>query len=131
MALIVQIDSIDDGIDALINGVVQGLDSNNNGVLDDRELADLDSDGIADYLDVDADGDGIRDDIDDLVSLVVDEGPSQAPDLDADGDGVPDSEDVSINDGPCFLSGDVSCAAVSSGILAYRAVGVPGRSDGK
>ncbi|TPD53924.1 MAG: hypothetical protein C9355_11035 [Thalassolituus maritimus] len=114
-------DGIDDGIDALINGVIQGLDSNNNGVLDDRELADLDSDGIADYLDVDADGDGIRDDIDDLIALVVDEGPSQAPDLDADGDGVPDSEDVSINDGPDVKQGGAMGQAFYALILAVLA----------
>ena len=114
-------DGIDDGIDALINGVVQGLDSNNNGVLDDRELADLDSDGIADYLDVDADGDGIRDDLDDLIALVVDEGPSQAPDLDADGDGVPDSEDVSINDGPDVKQGGAMGQAFYALILAVLA----------
>ena len=114
-------DGIDDGIDALINGVVQGLDSNNNGVLDDRELADLDSDGIADYLDVDADGDGIRDDIDDLIALVVDEGTSQAPDLDADGDGVPDSEDVSINDGPDVKQGGAMGQAFYALILAVLA----------
>jgi hypothetical protein len=114
-------DGIDDGIDALINGVVQGLDSNNNGVLDDRELADLDSDGVADYLDVDADGDGIRDDIDDLIALVVDEGTSQAPDLDADGDGVPDSEDVSINDGPDVKQGGAMGQAFYALILAVLA----------
>jgi hypothetical protein len=114
-------DGIDDGIDALINGIIQGLDTNNNGVLDDRELADLDSDGIADYLDIDADGDGIRDDLDDLIELVVDEGPSQAPDLDADGDGVPDSEDVSINDGPDVKQGGAMSQAFYALILAVLA----------
>jgi hypothetical protein len=98
-------DGIDDGIDALINGIIQGLDTNSNGVLDDRELADLDGDGIADYLDIDADGDGIRDDLDDLIELFVEEGPSQAPVLDADGDGVLDSEDVSVNSGADVKAG--------------------------
>ena len=117
-------DGIDDGIDALINGIIQGLDTNNNGVLDDRELADLDGDGIADYLDIDADGDGIRDDLDDLIELFVEEGPSQAPVLDADGDGVLDSEDVSVNSGADVKAGGAISTAfymLIMTILAFTA----------
>ena len=114
-------DGIDDGIDALINGIIQGLDTNNNGVLDDRELADLDGDGIADYLDIDADGDGIRDDLDDLIELFVEEGPSQAPVLDADGDGVLDSEDVSVNSGADVKAGGAISTAFYMLILTILA----------
>ena len=116
-------DGIDDGIDALINGIIQGLDTNNNGVLDDRELADLDGDGIADYLDIDADGDGIRDDLDDLIELFVEEGPSQAPvlDADADGDGVLDSEDVSVNSGADVKAGGAISTAFYMLILTILA----------
>jgi hypothetical protein len=89
-------DGIDDGFDALINGVANGVDANGNGVRDDRELPDLDGDGLVDYLDDDADGDGIRDDIDDEIALPVDLAPGATLD-DLDGDGVLDTVDPSVN----------------------------------
>ena len=98
-------DGIDDGVDAEVNGEVLGSDANGNGVRDDRELRDLDGDGIADYLDLDADNDGIPDINDSEIALPVPEAPlpdpEQAPDpdLDSDGDGIPDRLDVSNNPG--------------------------------
>ncbi len=89
-------DGIDDGFDALINGVANGVDANGNGVRDDRELPDLDGDGLVDYLDDDADGDGIRDDIDDEIALPVQLAPGATLD-DLDGDGVLDTVDPSVN----------------------------------
>ena len=89
-------DGIDDGFDALINGVANGVDANGNGVRDDRELPDLDGDGIVDYLDDDADNDGIRDDIDTEIALPVDLAPGATLD-DLDGDGVLDTVDPSVN----------------------------------
>ena len=91
-------DGIDDGFDALINGVANGVDANGNGVRDDRELPDLDGDGIVDYLDDDADNDGIRDDIDTEIALPVDLAPGATLD-DLDGDGVLDTVDPSVNTG--------------------------------
>lgn len=95
-------DGIDDGFDALINGVLNGVDENGNGVRDDRELPDLDGDGLVDYLDDDADNDGIRDDIDTDIALPVELAPEATEDdvaLDLDGDGVLDSVDPSVNTG--------------------------------
>jgi len=89
-------DGIDDGFDAEINGETFGTDDNGNGVRDDRELPDLDGDGLVDYLDDDADNDGIRDDIDDEIALPVDLAPG-ATEGDLDGDGVPDDVDPSVN----------------------------------
>lgn len=89
-------DGIDDGFDALINGVVNGVDENGNGVRDDRELPDLDGDGLVDYLDDDADNDGIRDDIDTEIALPVQLAPGATED-DLDGDGVLDAVDPSVN----------------------------------
>lgn len=54
-------DGIDDGVDVEINGTVYGADADGNGVLDSRELDDLDGDGIADHLDFDSDNDGVGD----------------------------------------------------------------------
>ena len=65
-------DGIDDGVDQNINGVLEGTDANNNGVRDDRELADLDGDGIADYLDTDSDNDGVLDGQDIIVNVGYD-----------------------------------------------------------
>jgi hypothetical protein len=62
-------DGIDDGVDQSVNGVLEGTDTNNNGVRDDRELLDLDGDGVADYLDADSDNDGILDGQDMVVNV--------------------------------------------------------------
>ncbi|MFT4764322.1 MAG: hypothetical protein ACI9OH_001416 [Oleispira sp.] len=62
-------DGIDDGVDQNINGVLEGTDTNNNGVRDDRELSDVDNDGIADHLDADSDNDGIPDSEDIVVNV--------------------------------------------------------------
>ena len=62
-------DGIDDGVDQNINGVLEGEDLNNNGVRDDRELSDVDNDGIADHLDADSDNDGIPDSEDIVVNV--------------------------------------------------------------
>ncbi len=62
-------DGIDDGVDQSINGVLDGEDVNKNGVRDDRELSDMDNDGIADHLDADSDNDGIQDGQDIVINV--------------------------------------------------------------
>ncbi len=65
-------DGIDDGVDQNINGALEGEDVNENGVRDDRELSDMDMDGIADHLDADSDNDGIQDGQDIVVNVGAD-----------------------------------------------------------
>jgi large repetitive protein len=65
-------DGIDDGVDYDVNGVISGEDVNGNGVRDDREMPDLDGDGIADHLDNDSDSDGILDQHDLSINIEKD-----------------------------------------------------------
>ena len=81
-------DGIDDLFDANINATV-GDDADNNGVVDTVTLRDFDSDGTADYLDQDADNDGLSDAIETAADFDNDLQPNFI-DRDCDGDYVPD-----------------------------------------
>ncbi|MBK7538198.1 MAG: OmpA family protein [Myxococcales bacterium] len=81
-------------------GVCDGADGNGDGRADDAAATrpDTDSDGFPDYRDVDADGDGLRDNVEGRV--------------DTDGDGRPDFRDLdSDNDGIAdVIEGSSGCA---------------------
>ncbi|MFK8030357.1 MAG: DUF4347 domain-containing protein [Gammaproteobacteria bacterium] len=83
---------IDDNIDATF---IDGTDANENGVDDSFEPGDLDRDGIADYLDLDADNDGAPDVLEGAVDSDGD-GISDYQDFDSDGDGILDAVEYAI-----------------------------------
>lgn len=97
------IDADGDGINDLIEansgcvdalapaGVCDGADGNGDGRADDAAASrpDTDGDGRPDYRDVDADGDGLRDNLETTTDTDGD-GISDYRDLDADNDGIPD-----------------------------------------
>ncbi|MBL0213438.1 MAG: OmpA family protein [Myxococcales bacterium] len=72
-------------------GACDGPDGNGDGVADDAAATrpDTDGDGRPDYRDLDADGDGLRDNVEGLVDTDGD-GRPDFRDLDADNDGIPD-----------------------------------------
>ena len=75
---------LDDAIDAVMTG---GEDGNSNGVDDRYEPLNTDGDDLPDYLDLDADGDGINDAVENQVAYAN-------PTADSDGNGLIDSIDV-------------------------------------
>ncbi len=80
-------DGIDDAIDV---DLTQGADENRNGIDDAFEPTDTDGDGIADYLDIDSDADGIADLIESTIDTDTDGTPDYR-DTDSDGDGIDDA----------------------------------------
>lgn len=109
----VDADGIDDAYDADVLGVP---DTDGNGIADDIDLldADTDNDGVADFRDLDSDNDGINDVIEAGQPDVDNDGladagsvplaPGAAPDSDTDG--VPDFQDLdSDNDGNFDIDG--------------------------
>ncbi|GLT16260.1 hypothetical protein GCM10007938_00360 [Vibrio zhanjiangensis] len=85
-------DGIDDELDV---DYTQGNDSNGNGVDDSLEPTDSDGDGIADYVDLDSDNDGIPD-------VNENTGKSAISGLDSDNDGIDDAIDVDVTLGNDF-----------------------------
>ncbi len=77
---------LDDAVDVAITG---GDDTNGNGVDDRFEPLDTDGDDLPDYLDLDADGDGISDADENQISDVV-------SGEDSNGNGIIDSLDVEL-----------------------------------
>ncbi|MFN0246823.1 MAG: hypothetical protein ACKV2T_07925, partial [Kofleriaceae bacterium] len=72
-------------------GVCDGPDANGDGIADNAAATrpDTDGDGRPDYRDVDADGDGLRDNVEGLRDTDGDSRPDFR-DLDSDNDGIPD-----------------------------------------
>ena len=99
-------------------GACDGPDANGDGVADDAAATrpDTDGDGHPDYRDVDADGDGLRDNVEGVV--------------DTDGDGHPDFRDLdSDNDGiPDVIEGSSGCADTAP--RNGRCDGVDANNDG-
>ena len=95
------------GVDLDNDGIVDGfVDTNNNGLADFLEtilggtpltVPDSDSDGFPDYLDIDADGDGIVDNIEAQGEFAY----IPPSGLDSDGDGIDDAYDP--DNGGSFL----------------------------
>ncbi len=90
-------DSIDDGYDV---DVTSGSDANDDGVDDAVMPADTDGDGKQNYLDIDADNDGIPDTVEADLDVLADGDGDQINDVydvdltlgaDANGDGVDDA----------------------------------------
>jgi|GEM_PF-755211 len=79
-------DGIDDALDVDLTG---GVDTNLNGIDDEFEPSDIDRDGLADYLDTDADNDRIPDIIEGNRDSDGD-GLIDSQDTDSDNDGIPD-----------------------------------------
>lgn len=88
-----------DGTDVDGDGKVDGFtDADGNGIDDTVDgmvitLTDSDSDGSFDYLDVDADNDGVTDAVENGGSDTDGNGKVDGFDTDTDGDGLPDSVD--------------------------------------
>ncbi len=72
-------------------GACDGADANMDGAADDAAATrpDTDGDGRPDYRDVDADGDGLRDNVEGTIDTDGDTRPDFR-DLDSDNDGIPD-----------------------------------------
>ena len=80
-------DSIDDALDV---DLTLGADENQNNLDDQLEPVDTDQDGLADYLDLDADADGVPDSMEGASDTDLDGAPNYL-DLDTDNDGLLDS----------------------------------------
>ena len=78
-------DGIDDSFDVDQTG---GQDANGDGIDDDIVPTDTDNDGIADYIDLDSDNDGVPDVVESQLNIV-----------DTDGDGIEDQYDVDATGG--------------------------------
>ena len=114
-------DGIDDGFDIDITG---GSDLNNDGVDDSLSASDQDGDGLANYLDLDSDNDGISDTIESDLDLNADGDGDQINDffdvdatlgVDVDNDGIDDSRRPTDTDGdwvPDFLDLDADNDAI-------------------
>ena len=113
-------DGIDDAFDADTLGAG---DIDHDGVGDSAVLADHDSDGVADYLDVDSDDDGVLDSYEGTPGALTD----------TDGDGVPDVYDLdSDNDGLSDVreAGLVDADGDSMMDAGQTRTGIPRDTDG-
>jgi outer membrane protein OmpA-like peptidoglycan-associated protein len=99
-------DGIDDGYD--IDSSLMGTDANGDGVDDAIAPLDTDGDGASDYLDIDADNDGIPDTVEADLDVLADGDSDQINDvfdvdatmgMDGDADGVDDAIAPTDTDG--------------------------------
>ncbi len=107
-------DGIDDAFDVDLTG---GTDADGNGIDDAHEPADVDQDGIPNYVDTDSDNDtipdvveGVGDDDGDGIPNYLDNHDDSPKNTDTDGDGIPDVvEGTQDSDGdgtPDYLDSD-------------------------
>ncbi|TNE70919.1 DUF11 domain-containing protein [bacterium] len=90
------------GSDTDGDGLDNAYDPNNGGAF--IVVVDTDGDGHVDYLDLDSDGDGIRDSVEGTTQTDAD-GIPNFRDLDSDGDGIPDIIEAQTTAGYINLAG--------------------------
>ena len=88
-------DGIDDSYDVNQTG---GVDANGDGIDDAVLLNDTDQDGIADYIDVDSDNDGLPDVMESQLKVVDSDSDGIADQYDVDATGGVDSDSDGIDD---------------------------------
>lgn len=81
------IDSDGDGVDDMFDADIGGIDNNADNIRDFAKVIDSDNDGLADYLDTDADNDRVPDTLEATLSQ------------DSNGNGIDDAFDVSQTGG--------------------------------
>ncbi len=121
-------DSDGDGIDDVIDvSNTAGLDANNDGIDDAFFPADLDADGISDYLDNDTDNDNIPDLLEGSADQDADGIPNYR-DTDSDQDGIPDRlENLSR---PVLQGSDSDSDGIDDGLDVDTSGGIDLNFDG-
>lgn len=91
----------DELVDADGDGLADSFDADptdpSNAVSVSDTAPDTDSDGLQDWRDVDSDGDGLPDSVEQLVDSDAD-GAADYRDLDSDNDGIPDAQEARLED---------------------------------